>query len=105
MNPFQTIPAEARKWLYLAYGLVGLILGCVAAYCAAVGTVAPEWVGGASAVLVVVGSAFGFTAASNVQDPAIGDQVRIEVDGRKVAEATVQSKPDKVWDWDNGGVR
>ena len=105
MNPFQTIPAEARKWLYLLYGIVGLVLGCVAAYCAAVGTVAPEWVGGASAVLVVVGSAFGFTAASNVQDPASGEQVRIEVDGRKVAEATVQPKPDKVWDWDNGGPR
>ena len=66
MNPFQSIPDSVRRRLYLTYGVAGLTLGSVTAYTTAVGTDTPRWVGGASAVLVVIGTALGFTAASNV---------------------------------------
>jgi hypothetical protein len=65
MNPFTAIPATVRKWLYLVYGIAGLTLGSVTAYVTAVGQPIPDVVTGVSAVLVVVGAGFGFTAASN----------------------------------------
>ena len=54
MNPFQSIPDNVRRRLYLTYGVAGLTLGSVTAYTTAVGTDTPRWVGGASAVLVVI---------------------------------------------------
>ena len=69
MNPLQEIPDRVRTWIYLGYDLAGLVLGSIAAYFTAVGEIAPKWVGGVSAVLVVIGSGFGFTAASNVYRP------------------------------------
>ena len=65
MNPFQAIPAAVRKWLYLAYGLAGVVLGSISAYALAVDVPAPSWVKGANAVLLIVGTALGFTAAAN----------------------------------------
>lgn len=69
MNPFTTIPADVRKWLYLAYGTAGLVFASIVTYATAVGESIPDWVTGASAVLVVVGTALGFTAASNISEP------------------------------------
>lgn len=69
MNPFTAIPPKVRQWLYLAYGVVGLVFASVITYTTAVGDAVPEWVAGSSAVLVVVGTALGFTAASNIDGP------------------------------------
>lgn len=69
MNPLTEIPANVRRWLYLAYSLAGIALGAVTAYFGAVGDVAPEWVAGVAAVLAVVGTGLGLTAASNVRTP------------------------------------
>ena len=66
MNPFTSIPDNARRVIYLAWGLAGLVLGMVATYCTATGAGIPSWVIGASAALGVLSSALGFTAASNV---------------------------------------
>ena len=66
MNPFTSIPDNAHRIIYLAWGLAGLVLGMVATYCTATGAGIPSWVIGASAALGVLSSALGFTAASNV---------------------------------------
>ena len=66
MNPFVAIPANVRKWLYLAYGTVSLALAAVTTYNAALRQDSPDWITGAAAVLVVIGTALGFTAASNI---------------------------------------
>lgn len=66
MNPFQIIPPKVRTALYLVYGLVALATTAGAAYCGAIGEPVPGWLIGVGAALVPIGSAFGFTAASNV---------------------------------------
>jgi len=63
-NPFTQIPASARKWLYLAYGVVGLVLGALQV--ADVENVAGLSTDKALQVLAYVGLALGFTAASNI---------------------------------------
>jgi len=70
-NPLQQIPANVRRWLYLAWGVAGLILGaCQVADVAALGPVAVDT---ALEVLAYVGLALGFTAAANVtqEDTAV----------------------------------
>lgn len=59
----EIVPPAARKYLYAAYALVGLVLGAVQV---AYGITEPEWVTVALAVYGFVGTAFGATAASNV---------------------------------------
>ena len=63
-NPFTQIPASVRKWLYLAYGVVGLVLGALQV--ADVENVAGLSTDKALQVLAYVGLALGFTAASNI---------------------------------------
>lgn len=65
-NPLQLIPASVRRWLYLAYGLAGLILG--ACQVADVEHFGPIVTDTALEVLAYVGLALGFTAASNVTE-------------------------------------
>ena len=69
MNPFQAIPASVRKWLYLTYGVAGLVPTSVATYQIAVGGEIPPWCVGLAAVLGVLGPALGFTAGANVGPP------------------------------------
>ena len=65
-NPLQQIPASVRRWLYLAWGVVGLVLGaCQVADVEALGPVAVDT---ALEVLAYVGLALGFTAAANVTE-------------------------------------
>lgn len=71
-NPFTAIPPTARKYLYLAYATVGLILGGLQVY----GT---EQVGALDVskcleVLAYAGVVLGFTAASNL--PSYEDVVQ-----------------------------
>lgn len=63
-NPLTQIPAKVRYWLYLAYGLVTLVLGGLQA--AGVHDVRGVSVVGALAFLGFAGTVLGFTAASNV---------------------------------------
>lgn len=63
-NPFTQIPATVRKWIYLAYGIVGLFLG--GCQVIDVSTLGDFPVIKALALLAYVGTALGFTAASNV---------------------------------------
>ena len=65
-NPLQQIPANVRRWLYLAWGVVGLVLG--ACQVAQVDSLGPVAVDTALEVLGYVGLALGFTAASNVTE-------------------------------------
>ena len=57
--PFDRIPDRARQVLYLAYAVVGLVLAVAAVYGVDVAQ--------HGAALAVIGAAFGFTAAANVQ--------------------------------------
>lgn len=70
MNPFQAIPATVRKWLYLAYGVAGLVPTSTAAYYVAVGESVPRWTVGVAAALGALVPLFGATAGANVEDPA-----------------------------------
>lgn len=70
MNPLTGILSPAaRKTLYALYGLVGLCVGGIQAWCASTAADQPSWLNGAVAVLAYVGVALGFTAASNVPTP------------------------------------
>lgn len=66
MNTFLTdiIPAKMRKYFYASYGMVAVVLGAL--------QIAEVNTGKASEVLVYVGIALGFTAASNARS-ADGD--------------------------------
>ena len=66
MNPFQAIPATVRKWLYLAFGVAGLVPTSVSTYAVATGGDIPTWCIGVAAVLGVLAPALGFTAGANV---------------------------------------
>jgi len=69
-NPLSGILSPAtRKALYAVYGVLGLAVGAVQAWCAASDAHQPSWLNGATAVLAYVGVALGFTAASNVPTP------------------------------------
>lgn len=73
-NPFAMIPPKARQWLYLAYALIGLVLGGVQVY--GLSHLGSLDVGKALEVLAYVGIPLGFTAASNMpsyEDVAEGD--------------------------------
>lgn len=74
MNPLQQIPPAVRKWLYLAYAIVGLVLGGFQV--AGQDTIADVSVIKCLAVLAYVGTALGFTAASNL--PSYEDVVEGE---------------------------
>lgn len=64
LNPLTQIPASVRKWLYLAYGVVGLVLGALqVADVQSLGDLSTDK---ALQVLAYVGLALGFTAAANV---------------------------------------
>lgn len=73
-NPLTTIPPKVRQGLYLAYALVGLVLGGFQV--AGLETIGDAKVVTCLAVLAYVGTALGFTAASNMPsytDVAEGD--------------------------------
>jgi hypothetical protein len=57
-NPFTAIPARYRQALYFVYGLAGLALAILPAW--GVDVTKP------AATLVIIGTAFGFTAGANV---------------------------------------
>jgi hypothetical protein len=63
-NPLTQIPAKVRFWLYLAYGLVTLVLGGLQA--AGVDAIHGVSVVKVLAFLGFIGTVLGFTAASNV---------------------------------------
>ena len=70
MNPLVGLATPAiRKALYAVYGVAGLVVGVIQAYCASSAAHQPSWLNGATAVLAYVGVALGFTAASNVPAP------------------------------------
>jgi hypothetical protein len=65
-NPIQLIPAKVRLWLYIAYGIAGLVATSVSTYIVATGGDVPPWTVGVGAVLAgPLAVAFGFVAASN----------------------------------------
>lgn len=71
-NPLTGIlPAAARRYLYAAYALAGVVLGCL--------QIADVQTGKTAEVLAYVGVALGITAASNVTHSE-GRHVRAESD-------------------------
>lgn len=60
----ELLPAHVRKIIYIAYALIGVILGAVQVWFATYGATGPEWVEPALAVYAFVGGAFGFVASS-----------------------------------------
>lgn len=70
MNPLVGLFSPAiRKALYTLFGVAGLVVGAIQAYCASSAARQPSWIDGATAVLAYVGVGLGFTAASNVPTP------------------------------------
>lgn len=65
-NWTQLIPAQIRNALYIGFGVLSLAQSAILAYSAAVQAPAPLWAVGGGAVLGVIGGAFGFVAAGNV---------------------------------------
>lgn len=101
MNPFQQIPANVRKWLYVAYGVVGLVLGGFQV--AQQDTILGADVVTCLAVLAYVGMALGFTAASNISDP---QTVAVSVPGTAVLTTNVDATfgPEEAPRDERGGV-
>lgn len=73
-NWTQLIPANIRNALYIGFGVLSLAQSAILAYSAAVQTPAPVWAIGGGAVLGVIGGAFGFVAAGNVDVSKTFDQ-------------------------------
>ena len=66
MNAFTQIPDRARKVLYLVFSFINLGILSVGAWAAAMQITVPHWTSGVAAVLATLGTAFGWTAASNI---------------------------------------
>lgn len=60
------LPARVRQTLYVAYGLVGLVVGSALIAFATLGSV-PVWLTVAAAVVTYLSTPFATIAASNVQ--------------------------------------
>lgn len=60
--------AQVRKIIYAVYALIGVVLGSVQVWTAAVDSAMPTWLKGALAVYAYVGGAIGLTAAANARD-------------------------------------
>lgn len=69
-NPLQSIPPRVRQGLYVLYALAGLVIAVLPIYDVDVSREAQ--------VLVIVGAAFGFTAASNT--PSFKDVIEGDAD-------------------------
>jgi hypothetical protein len=68
-NPLVNIlGASARKVIYSAYALVGVVLGSIQVGIGAVDAATPDWLKVALAVFAYIGIAIGATAASNATD-------------------------------------
>lgn len=59
------LPAKARKTLYAAYALVGVVIGAVQVGFASAELGQPTWLTVTLAVFAFLGGAFGFVAGSN----------------------------------------
>lgn len=64
-----SIPANARKIIYLVFSLIGLVLGAFQVWSTTPDHGAPSWLTGALAVYAFLGGALGFTARANVTPP------------------------------------
>ncbi len=66
-NPLQGIFGPgARKALYTAYSLIGLVVGGIQAAFGSVSAASPDWLKVTLSVYAFLGTAIGATAASNV---------------------------------------
>lgn len=89
-NPLTLLPPVARKWLYVVYGVVGLVVACVDVF---FGAADPSWVQPTQDVLAYLAVPVGVLAASNtpasaaevaeavqaqVEDPAVNDGLPVE---------------------------
>ncbi len=70
-NPLVGIlPANVRQKIYVAYALIGFIIGAVQVGLSAAGQGQPTWLTVVLAVFAFVGAPLGATAAANVKKPA-----------------------------------
>lgn len=66
MNPLTSIPSKYRQYIYVAYGVVALLVGAFAAfYLATPQTPLPEWLNGAQRVIAYLAIPVGALAAVN----------------------------------------
>lgn len=100
MNPLTDIlPPSTRKLLYAVYGLIGVALGSL--QIVSINAAHLAWVSVALAVFAYVGTAFGFTSASNITDtssaPLLDTEPAPEVhpdDSQPAAATTVPDAPE-----------
>lgn len=67
MNPLKDVlPPRARFWVYVAYGIVGVLIGAIQVGVAAAEQDQPMWLTVALAVYAFLGGPLGATASGNV---------------------------------------
>lgn len=65
-NPLtDVLPAEARRYVYTAYAVIGVLIGATQVGFVAASVDQPTWLTVALAVYAYLGIALGFTAAAN----------------------------------------
>lgn len=69
MNPFTHIPAVYRKYVYIAYGAVALVVACIDVGFASAAASDPVWLTVTQDVLAYLAAPVGVLAASNVSTP------------------------------------
>lgn len=65
MNLLTDIPPHIRKRMYFVYGIAGVVIGATQVGYASASAGQPTWLNVTLAVFGFLGTAFGFTAASN----------------------------------------
>lgn len=75
MNVLTYIPSDVRKWIYVVYAAVGILLGAAAAGFGVVTSTLPVWLVVSQVVYGYLGTATGIIAASNVNPSEEDDEV------------------------------
>lgn len=66
MNPLTYIPAAVRQYVYVGFGILGIVIGAIQTAFVAAALGQPAWLTISLSVYAYLGIALGFTAASNV---------------------------------------
>lgn len=82
MNPRVTLPPQVRGPLYVAYGIIGVVIGAVQVGFASAELGQPMWLTVSLSVYAFLGAAFGLTAGSNTttDDTPAAPEVHIHND-------------------------
>ena len=73
MNPFRSIPAKARKAVYVTYGTCALVVACIDVGYASAAVADPTWLKVSQDILAYLAAPVGVLAVSNT--PASASEV------------------------------